>query len=299
MSKAFLNFRMGMQSMLNGIDRIVVAVNDLEQAVANYEYLLDAKLVRCWKSPYLAAEVAEMKIGGSAVELCVAEGEGWISNKLQSREGLAAGGICVSNLQGYAKYLQDAGVQFSQAEGRIYIPGAQLHGLPLVITEGEKTIDRSPDALVTHLYELTVVLDTSWDTVAQNYSKKLGIDRQYEVPITFERFGYTGTLMKFSADQLDRIELSEAHDENFAMGRFSKRHGDGLYMCYVETNNLAEIIRRLEARNGKWTRRTTETVERDGLWVHPSMLHGVLLGISRDTLAWGWSGDASKILPRP
>ncbi|WP_313070402.1 VOC family protein [Melaminivora sp.] len=284
--------------MLNGIDRIVVAVNDLEQAIGNYEYLLDAELVRRWKSPYMAAEVAEMKIGGSAVELCVPEGGGLVADKLQSREGLAAGGICVKSLQGYAEHLQSVGVEFTQAEDRIYISGAQLHGLPLVITEGEKAIDASPGALVTHLYELTVVLDTKWETVAQNYSEKLGIDRQHEVPITFERFGYTGTLMKFHPDQLDRIELSEAHDESFAMGRFSKRHGDGLYMCYVETNNLGEIIRRLEARNGKWTRRTTEPVERDGLWVHPSMLHGVLLGISRDTLAWGWSGNPGRILPR-
>ena len=30
--------------------------------------------------------------------------------------------------------------------------------------------------------------------------------------------------------------------------------------------------------------------ERDGLWIHPGALHGLLLGVSRTTLAWEWSG---------
>lgn len=284
--------------MLNGIDRIVVAVADLDMAVRNYESILDAKLVREWRSGHMGARVAEMRIGGSIVELCAAESEGPVSRKLSDREGLVYGGVCVNNLLEYEEHLIGLGLNYAKEAGRLYIPASELYGLPLLVVEGDKVIDNSPGILVTHLYELTVVLNTKWEVVADQYSRRIGIDRDYEVPITFDRFGYTGTLMKFSPDKLDRIELSEAHDERFAMGRFSRKHGDGLYMCYIETNNLAEIIKRLEARNGKWTRRTTEAVERDGLWIHPSMLHGVLLGVSRTSLAWGWSGDPARILPR-
>ena len=284
--------------MLNGVDRIVVAVRDLELAIKNFEYILDAKLVNRSESAYLSAKIAILKIGGSTVELCAPYEEGVISKKLESREGLAFGGVCVSDLRSYEEYLLHTEIEFDKEDDRIYISSPQLYGLPLVISEGQKFVDKSSEALVTHLYELTVVLDTKWETVSEFYSKKLGIDRRFEVPITFDRFGYTGSLMKFNLENLDRIELSEAHDENFAMGRFSKKYGDGLYMCYIETNNLAEIIRRLESRGGKWTRRTSETVEQDGLWINPGVLNGVLLGVSRSSLAWGWSGDSSKVLPR-
>lgn len=284
--------------MLEGVDRVLVAVRDLDKAIRSYEYLLDGVVEHRWSSEVLNADVAVLRIGGSFVELCSPKGTGIISDRLTRREGLVFGGSCVSKLDEYTAYLDEKGVRYTRGDGRIYIAGTELYGLPLVVSEGRKEVDRSPGAIVMHLYELTVVLNTKWEHVAQDYSERLGIDRIHEVPITFDRFGYVGTLLKYRSDTLDRIELAEAHDERYAMGRFSQRHGDGLYMCYIETDNLAEIIRRLEAVNGKWTRRTTEPVERDGLWVHPSMLHGVLLGVSRSTLAWGWSGQPDKVLPQ-
>jgi hypothetical protein len=95
------------------------------------------------------------------------------------------------------------------------------------------------------------------------------------------------------------------------MGRWVVRRGDSLYMAYIETHDLAAIIARLDGAGARWTPRgappggvrTTPTGagdgaadgaaqegERDGLWVHPSALHGLLLGVSRTTLAWEWSG---------
>jgi hypothetical protein len=37
----------------------------------------------------------------------------------------------------------------------------------------------------------------------------------------------------------------------------------------------------------------------DTLFVHPRALHGVLAGISRDTLAWRWSGHPEQVRPPP
>ena len=33
----------------------------------------------------------------------------------------------------------------------------------------------------------------------------------------------------------------------------------------------------------------------DGLWVHPSALCGLLLGISRTTVGWEWSGQPARV----
>jgi hypothetical protein len=37
--------------------------------------------------------------------------------------------------------------------------------------------------------------------------------------------------------------------------------------------------------------------EADGLWVHPKNLHGMLLGVSRTTLGWDWSGRPELVNP--
>jgi hypothetical protein len=81
------------------------------------------------------------------------------------------------------------------------------------------------------------------------------------------------------------------------MGRWGKKHGDSLYMCYCETHDLPELIARLDAAHARWTPRAEPRErERDGLWVHPGALHGVLLGVSRTTLAWEWSGRPELVL---
>jgi hypothetical protein len=168
-----------------------------------------------------------------------------------------------------------------------------LYGMPLVVSEAAARV--RANGPVSFLYELTMVLSTDWREVADCYARKLGLQRDKAVDITFARFGYEGTLLMFAPDRLDRIELAEAHDPAFAMGRFSGKRGDALYMCYIETHDLADVIRRLESRNAKWTRRTdTGKPEQDGLWIHPSALNGVLLGVSRTSLAWGWSGSPRK-----
>ena len=35
----------------------------------------------------------------------------------------------------------------------------------------------------------------------------------------------------------------------------------------------------------------------DNLFVHPRALDGALMGVSRDTFAWTWSGDPSRVRP--
>jgi len=98
--------------------------------------------------------------------------------------------------------------------------------------------------------------------------------------------------------RLDRIELSQVVDPSSAMGRWVARRGDSLYMCYLECDDVPALVARLAARGARFTPRGADPArERDGLWIHPGALHGLLLGVSRPTLAWQWSGRPELVAP--
>jgi hypothetical protein len=73
------------------------------------------------------------------------------------------------------------------------------------------------------------------------------------------------------------------------MGRFWTKRGQSIYMCYVETPDVGAIMERLKKREARWTGRTDDP-NPEGLFIHPTALHGALMGVSRTNLAWRWSG---------
>jgi hypothetical protein len=75
------------------------------------------------------------------------------------------------------------------------------------------------------------------------------------------------------------------------MGRFMKRRGgQTLYMCYIEAEEIAPIVRRLDAKGMRYAGRDPQSPNPEGIFIHPSTLHGMLMGCSRTNLAWVWSG---------
>jgi hypothetical protein len=121
--------------------------------------------------------------------------------------------------------------------------------------------------LVRHLYEVTNTIGSDWTAAAERYPRLFGLDPARFSPIHRDRFGYTGTLTLFDPPgRLDRIEISQVTDPKSLMGRWAAKRGDFI------------------PRGGD------PLTERDGLWIHPSALSGLLLGISRATGAWEWSG---------
>ncbi len=56
-------------------------------------------------------------------------------------------------------------------------------------------------------------------------------------------------------------------------------------------------MRRLTRRHARFTpRRGDPLAERDGLWIHPSARSGLLLGVSRATVAWERSGRPELVV---
>jgi hypothetical protein len=73
------------------------------------------------------------------------------------------------------------------------------------------------------------------------------------------------------------------------MGRFHTKRGDSLYMCFVETSDVKAIAARLRERNLRFAD-LTDRDQPDSLFIHPSSLCGMLMGVSATNAAWFWSG---------
>ena len=276
--------------MLDRVDRVQVLVADRISAVENYQTILGAAVVDERPSRFLGANRTILALGESEVELCEPDGVGPAADLLARQgEGLLTAGVSTGVMAALRARLSALGAIDGEDEDQVYIAGDVGFGVPFVISPSRPRPRVGP---VSFLYEVTNTLTSDWRRAATFYAGLFGLDPSRFAPIGSRRFGYDGTLTLFNPpDRLDHIELSQVTNTDSAMGRWVGKRGDSLYMCYVETHDLDDIVGRLNAAGARWTPRGPDQAsESDGLWVHPSALNGVLLGVSRTTLAWEWSG---------
>ena len=83
------------------------------------------------------------------------------------------------------------------------------------------------------------------------------------------------------------------------MGRYYAREGASFYMAFAESKAVLDIERMAHASKASITvdRPSTraDTLSADQLWLHPAALGGMMLGISRPTMAWRWSGHPERV----
>jgi hypothetical protein len=283
--------------MLDRCDRVQIAVHDAAKAAERYGQLLGCEVARRDHSRHLAAKRTILAVGESEFELCEPDGAGITQDFLGKRgEGLMTAGYCTGDLDGMLKRWEGLGVPYDRDGEQLYLGPDVTFGLPIVISE---TAYRPRVGPVSSLYETTNTLVSDWRRVAAVYAGLFGLDPTRFSEIGSERFGYVGTLTLFDPpNRLDRIELSQVTDNVHAMGRFAHKHGDSLYMCYVEVHDWPAVRQRLLDAKARYTPRGADPVtEPDGGWVHPKELHGLLLGISRTGVAWDWSGRKDLVPP--
>ena len=273
--------------MLTRVDRMLLAVRDRAAAARTFRDLLGAEKVGDDRSDLLNAKRSVVQAGISEFELLEPAGDGPAQAHLDRwGEGLLACGFSTPDLSALCGRLSGRGVAWREESGQVHIAAEQTPGMHIVLSP---EADRSPAGLVRWLYEVTNIVDDH-QAAAAFYSDAFGLDPTKFSPINSKDYGYTGQLLLYDPpNRLDRIELSQITDPSRAMGRFAAKRGQSIYMCYVETDDVPGVIERCDRHGARYARRPDEH-NPEGLFIHPSALHGVLLGVSRTNLAWLWSG---------
>src|SRR5262245_48680792 len=282
--------------MLERVDRIQLVVADAAEAVRAFQDILGAEPAREETSDYLNARRTVLTLGTSEIELCAPLGAGIARAHLDRwGPGPLTAGFSVASVAALRAHLFAEGVDFTKDGEQTYLEPTDTAGMRVVVSPA---VASRRLGLISHLYEVTNTLVSPWEAAAERYARLFGLDASRFSPITSERFGYTGTLTLFDPRRrLDRIEISQVTRPDTAMGRWAARRGDSLYMCYAETEDVGAIVRRLTRRGARFAPRGGDPLaERDGLWIHPSALGGLLLGISRTTVAWEWSGRPERVV---
>jgi len=273
--------------MMSRVDRMQLAVRDRAAAAQTFAKLLDAVIVGEDESAIMGAKRTTVQAGISQFELCEPTGDGPARDFLDRwSEGLLSAGFSMPDLSALCQRLSERNVMWRDEGEQVHIEASQTPGLRVVLTQD---VERERVGPLQWLYEVTNVIDDH-KAAADFYADIFGLDKSRFSPIKSEDYGYKGQLTLFDPpDRLDRIELSQITDPERAMGRFAGKRGQSIYMCYVETDDVAGVIERLERNDARHARRK-DAHNPEGLFIHPSALHGVLMGVSRTNLAWNWSG---------
>ncbi len=273
--------------MLKRVDRIQVAVRDSERAAEPWRALLGAEPVREGAVESLRAHRTVLQLGASEVELLAPTGPGPVADFLGAwGGGIFAAGFSVGDLGAMRERLVDAGVRWTEEGEQIFVDGAETEGLPAVLGP---MAERSPVGALRGLYEVTHLV-RSWKQTQETHTRIFGLEPDRFSELESEGYGYTGTLLLFDPPaRLDRIELSEITQPEKAMGRFFARRGPSIYMCYAECDDMAALVERLRSTGARFAVPSGDA-DPPNLFVHPSSLGGVLLGVSRTHHAWTWSG---------
>lgn len=284
--------------MLSEVDRLLVATPDAAAAVDAWRTILGAEEIQAGPVPELGAFRRRIRAGRSDVEFLQPDGTGAISDAL-ARRGRAhvwAAGAASPDPGAIARTARAAGARVETEGGRFHVT-LEIEGAPVRFVISPEA-ERAPAGKLDFLYEATVLAADQAGAVAQ-IRDAFGLDGSVFTTITSETFGYTGVLTLFRAGQLHRFEVITPIDRDKTMGRYHAREGACFYMGFAEASDLLDIEGRIPASGVTIDRPDGRRSEQtpDQVWIHPPTLGGVMLGVSRPSMAWMWSGHPNRVLP--
>lgn len=284
--------------MLSRIDRVQLAVLDIKKASQGWVDILGAEPEGEDRIRGLAAKRLTLRIGTGAVELLEPDGTGKIAEAVARRGAhLYAAGAASADLAGLEVRLRGKGIAPLSEGSQLHLDVADtgIEGLRVVLSSEEA---RAPVGLIDFLYEATL-LSADTPGVARQLNELFGLDGSNYTEILSDKFGYRGTLTLFKKDKLDRLEVIEPTTPGTTMDRYFRKFGQSLYMAFAETSQINLIAERAMAAGAGFTLdRPTDRAPHlpsDQLWLHPAALGGMMLGLSRPSMAWFWSGKPERV----
>ena len=284
--------------MLETIDRIQVAVPNIEKAVVGWKKLLGASLESKGVVRGLGCRKAVYRLGGSRIEFLEPDGEGPVSEAIAARgPHLFAAGVSCKEIDKLGDHLKKQETEFNCEEGQIFLGPENSFGMRIVVSKYEEL---STVGDIDFLYEVTFLASDA-DRKAGHFAEMFALDEDCFVDISSDNYGYDGVLTLFKAGQLHRFEVITPNIPEKTMGRFFKRLGETYYMAYAESGQIKAIEERVrEANEGFTIVPADKPADRmaDSLFIHPPSLGGMMLGISRPSMAWSWSGAPERVQPQ-
>lgn len=283
--------------MLTRIDRIQLAVPDRQAAAEGFLALLGAEPAGEDRVACLGARRSRLRLGEGAIELLEPDGAGPVQEAVRRRRGghLFAAGAATPDLPALVAHLRTQGADPALEGDQAHVdPAATGIGLRVVLSPDAS---QPPVGDVAFLYEVTLLCADAPRAVAR-CAEIFALDAGAFVPIASREYGYAGTLTLFRPDRLARFEVITPNDPAKTMGRFFTRFGETFYMAFAESAALAPIEERARDRGIGFT--PVPPGDRAGrpadtLFLHPPALGGAMLGLSRPTLAWQWSGHPERV----
>jgi len=128
----------------------------------------------------------------------------------------------------------------------------------------------------------------------KHYADLFSLDAGAFEPIGSGNYGYEGSLTLFNREALDRFEVITPTDLSKTMGRFFEKIGESLYMGFAEAPDLDALEERFSEIGAPHTPERNRE-ELHTVFLHPPALGGMMLGLSRPSYAWTWSGHPERV----
>lgn len=287
--------------MLERVDRVQMAVPDAAAASANWERVLGAEHESGDRVACLGAKRTTWRVGNGRVEFLEPDGAGAVQDALAAKGGphLFAAGVSTPDVDELVGHILKQNVSVTKEGAQAYLGAADAgdFGLQVVISR-EEELPRV--GVLDGFYETTLLVSDAPGRV-QRCADIFGLDTGNFVPISSDEYGYDGTLTLFQPNRLHRWEIITPTNTEKTMGRFFAKFGECYYMAFAESDELPAIEAQAKAEGLGHTpvrpRDRAANQSADTVFLHPPTLGGMMLGISRRTMAWSWSGQPDKVEP--
>ena len=280
--------------MLDRVDRIVIATHDAEAIARRWQLLLDGEITREDTLTAFNSARVVVQLGDSELEIHQPLGDGPIADHLREGSGPFAVGFATPDMAALRSHLDSLGIRGLDLDDEQLFLDATALGIPGLRVVISPLKELPAIGLIDSLYECTHLTAATTRSV-ERMALVFALDQQQFVPINSGQYGYDGTLTLFDNTRLHRVETIHAHDKTKTMGRYFDRFGESLYMCYAQAPDLRPIHARLQQHAAdNWTGSKDNL---DGLFIHPRATGSIMMGVSRTTYAWSWSGFPERVVP--
>jgi len=283
--------------MLERVDRIQMAVPDCAAAAGNWQAILGAEEESQDRVACLGANRTTWRVGAGRIEFLEPDGTGPVADAVAHKGAhLFAAGVSTPDFDALVNHVRSQRVNITVESGQAFLDPDDTGGFGLrAVVSKDETL--AAVGALDCFYETTLLVHDAPKCVRQ-CADLFGLEMGNFVPISSDEYGYDGSLTLFRPNHLDRFEVITPNNSGNTMGRFFTRSGEGYYMAFAESGRLPAIEEKVKAEGlghtavppNRAAGRSADTV-----FLHPRTLGGMMLGISRPTMAWQWSGQPDKV----